>query len=104
MVADHTNAANELQQLATKKGVALPSAMDSSHQSDLDKLSKLNGAKLDKEYTDDMVDDHEEDVKEFRKAAQEVKDPDLRAWAAKMIPTLENHLSMARDLKAQVKH
>jgi putative membrane protein len=103
IVTDRTKADDELKQLAASKGVTLPSDLDKDHQSKLDKLSKLNGVKLDKEYADDMVDDHEADVRAFKKASQEIKDPDLRAWAAKTLPAIEEQLTMAKDVKAKTK-
>ena len=104
MVADHTKADAELQQLGASKGVTLPTELDKSHQSKLDQLSKLSGKKLDKAYADDMVDDQEADVKDFKKASQDLKDPDLRAWAAKTLPVVEQHLAMAKDMKVKAKH
>jgi putative membrane protein len=101
MVTDHGKATEELKVLAVKKGVTLPTQLDAKHLSKADELQKLSGGKLDKEFADDMVDDHEEDVKEFRKAAKEVRDPDLRAWAEKTLPILEGHLAMARDLESK---
>ncbi len=102
MVADHTKLNDELKQLAAKKGVTPPTQMDEDHREDLEDITKLSGTKLDKKYADEMVDDHEDDVKEFRKAAEKVKDPELRAWAAKALPILESHLAQARELKAKV--
>ena len=45
----------------------------------------------------DMVEDHEKDVAEFQKATQEVKDPELQAWVSKTLPTLQDHLRMAKE-------
>lgn len=101
MVTDHSRAEEELRNLAQAKGVTVPTQLDSDHRATYDKLAKLQGAKLDKEYSDDMVDDHEEDVKEFERASRDLKDPELRAWAAKTLPTLQSHLATARDLKAK---
>lgn len=103
MVTDHGKANSELKQLAAKKGVTLSTQLDSKHNAKVEEMSELSGAKLDKEYADDMVDDHEDDVKEFRKASQNVKDPDLKAWAAKRLPILESHLAMAKDVEAKTK-
>lgn len=103
MVDDHGKASRELHDLAAKKGVMLPTTLDKDHKDEVDKLAKLSGPKLDKEYADEMVDEHEKDVKEFRDATKDVKDPELRAWAEKTLPVLESHLTMAKDLKEKEK-
>jgi putative membrane protein len=50
-----------------------------------------------------MVDDHDKDVAAFRKEANGGKDPDVKAWAAKTLPTLEQHQSMAKSLAGGTK-
>ncbi|MBX3189187.1 MAG: DUF4142 domain-containing protein [Labilithrix sp.] len=99
MVTDHQKANEELAQLAAKKGVVLPHEVGHDEQETIIKLSKLSGPKFDKEYADDMVDDHEDDVKELREAVRDVKDPDVRAWAEKTLPVFEEHLAKAKELK-----
>ena len=43
------------------------------------------------------------DVKDFEDAAKDLKDPDLKAFAAKTLPTLQEHLRMAQEMEAAVK-
>jgi putative membrane protein len=52
---------------------------------------------------DDMVEDHEKDVAEFEKASQTAMDGETRAWAAKTLPTLQDHLKMAKETQGKVK-
>jgi putative membrane protein len=103
MVTDHSKANDELTQLAQTKGVTLPTDTDQKSKEVADKLSKANGKDFDKQYISDMVDDHETDVKEFEKASTSSKDPDLKAWAAKTLPTLKDHLKMAKEAKSKLK-
>ena len=49
-----------------------------------------------------LIKDHEEDVSEFRRESQSAKDPDVRQFASKTLPTLEEHLRMAKDIGAQL--
>jgi putative membrane protein len=44
-----------------------------------------------------MVKDHTKDVNEFRRESQSAKNPDVKAFAAQTLPTLEDHLSMAKQ-------
>ncbi len=61
-------------------------------------LSTLSGAAFDKAYMSHMVEDHEKDVKEFDKASTSAEDSDLRSWAAKTLPTLQEHLRIAKEI------
>ena len=103
MVTDHTRLNDELKQLAQSKGVTLPADVDQESKDTADKLSKASGKEFDKAYIDDMVKDHEKDVKEFEKQSKDAKDPDLKAWVTKSLPTLQDHLKMAKEAKAKVK-
>ena len=103
MVQDHGKANEELKQLASGKGLQLPTAPDAHQQQEMAKMQKLSGAEFDKAYMDHMVKDHKKDVAEFRKQASSGKDPDLKAFAAKPLPTLEEHLKLAEATNAEVK-
>jgi len=97
MVKDHSKANEELRQLAQEKGVTMPSGPSHMDNHEMSKLAKLTGADFDREYMDNMVKDHEKDVKEFRKQAEKAKDPDVKNFAAKTLPTLQEHLQMAQN-------
>jgi putative membrane protein len=103
MVDDHSKANDELKQLASTKGITLPTDMDAKEQAKYDRLSKLSGAEFDRAYMKEMVSDHRTDVSEFRRESQSGTDPDVKAWAAKTLPTLEQHLQMAESTDAKVK-
>jgi putative membrane protein len=65
-------------------------------------MEKLSGAAFDRAYMADMVADHVADVAEFQRASKTAKDPDLKAWAAKTLPTLQDHLKSAKEINAKV--
>jgi putative membrane protein len=102
MVTDHSKANDELKSLAQQKNWTLPTKPSASDMSQKDRLAKMNGAAFDKAYMRDMVQDHEKDVKVFEKCASSCTDPELKAWAAKTVPTLKDHLKMAEDGAKQV--
>lgn len=103
MADDHAKASDELKQFAQQKGVTLPMDLDAKHKQLRDRLAKLNGAEFDKAYANEMVKDHKKDVADFKKQAQSAKDAELKSWASKTLPTLEDHLKQAQDMQAQVK-
>jgi putative membrane protein len=97
MVTDHSKANDELKALAQLKGLTLPADMEKKHKADIEKLSKVTGANFDRMYMEMMVKDHVKDVAQFRKESQKAKDPDLKAWAGKALPVLEQHLQLAKE-------
>ena len=102
MVNDHSKGNAELQQLATTKGLALPTELSGEPKEMLDHLGSLHGADFDKAYMKDMVEDHEKDVAEFDKASTSATDSDLKAWAGKTLPTLKDHLEHAKRVARKV--
>lgn len=103
MVTDHGKANGELAQLAEAKGVRLPEQLDDKHRELRERLGKVSGAEFDRLYMTEMVQDHRKDVAKFKQQAEQGKDPQLKAWAAKKLPTLQEHLRIAQGLQARVK-
>jgi putative membrane protein len=99
MVNDHTKAGAELGAIAKKLGMTVPTGMSDKHAAEQKKLAALKGEKFDQEYMTHMVHAHETAVTLFQKQAKHGEAKELRDFAAKTLPTLEEHLKMARDLK-----
>jgi putative membrane protein len=102
MATDHGKANDELKSWAQQKNVTLPSELDAKHKAERDRLAKLSGDAFDKAYMRLMVADHTHDVAAFKRESSGAKDPDLKAWAGKTLPTLEDHMKMAKDTNAKV--
>jgi putative membrane protein len=98
MVDDHTKANDQLKEIASRENISIPDSLDSKHQSRIEKLSKLSGPDFDKAYVKDQVKDHQKDVGEFKSEAENGSDPNIKQFAASTLPTLQEHLSMAKDL------
>jgi putative membrane protein len=79
---------------------AMPTALDSTHQSKIDKLKSLNGAEFGSTYNSEQVNGHKDAVSLFERYAKGGADPKLKEWAEKTLPTLQHHLEMAQDLAA----
>ena len=77
--------------------------MSHGDRSTIDHLQKLSGTDFDKSYASAMVKNHKKDVKDFKNAAQNLKDPDLKAFAQNTVPTLEEHLRLAREMENTIK-
>ncbi len=102
MVKDHTEANNDLKSVASSKGVTVPDSLNAKDKALYDRLSKLSGSQFDRAYMNAMVKDHQEDVSEFRKVSRTAKDPDVKSFASKTLPTLEHHLQMAEQTQKQL--
>jgi putative membrane protein len=102
MVDDHSKANDELNTLARNKKITLPTEIGPEEKALRDRLTKLSGPAFDQAYMKAMVNDHLKDVSEFRTESRSGKDPEVKAWAAKTLPTLEEHLKMARDATGAV--
>ncbi|HEU4509434.1 MAG TPA: DUF4142 domain-containing protein [Pyrinomonadaceae bacterium] len=102
MMVDHHQKANEeLMTLASGKGITLPTALDQKHQQQITKLQGMSGAEFDRAYSKLMVRQHRDDVNDFEKHSSRGTDPDIRGFAGKALPTLQEHLRMARALEDQ---
>ena len=99
MVTDHAKANANLTKVATAKGVKLPDKLDKKHAMMVDKMTKLSGKEFDTAYVSEMVEDHKKDVAEFEKAANELSDPDLKAFAKETLPTLKKHLEKIEQIR-----
>lgn len=99
LVNDHSNANNELVQLANSKKVELPAAPPRGKRNEIEKLGKLSGAEFDRRFVREVgIKDHEKDIKKFEKASEKAKDPQLKAWIDKTLPKLREHLATAQKL------
>lgn len=99
MVDDHTRAGEALKAAARQDGIAMPDGVGSKPPGS-EKLAGLHGADFDRAYARTMVQDHEEAVALFRKEAQGSGESAVKAFARKTLPTLEDHLRMAKELPA----
>jgi putative membrane protein len=102
MIKDHTKTTDDLKSMVSDGEVRaeLPSALDSSHQSELDKLKSLKGAEFSSRYDEDQVSGHKDAVSLFERYSRSGDNPKLKDWAGKTLPTLQHHLEMAQDLTA----
>lgn len=103
MVDDHTKANDELKTLAQSKGVTLPTAMTSKQMATKDKLNGLSGDAFDREYMKTMAKDHDKTVKLFQKQADKGTDAEVKTFAAKTLPILQSHQTMARTMNDSMK-
>lgn len=104
MIKDHTAVNKELATLAKSKGYTPPTQPSLVQRAEIKTLSALSGNAFDKMYVDRIgVAAHESTVKQFEAASTEVKDPELKAFIDKTLPSLRHHLEMAKALNEKQK-
>jgi putative membrane protein len=98
MVAEHRKAGDKLKQAAAQEHLALPADLAAKDQATYDRLSKLSGADFDRAYAQDMVKDHQQDLRDFQREANRGNDDLIRAFAAQTVPMIQQHLEQAKEM------
>jgi putative membrane protein len=108
-VADHKKANEELDTLIKGKelqgkGLQIPSSQSDMHKTTMEKFHQQEAGKnFDRDYMEQMVEDHKTDVELFETAADNEKlDPTLRGYAKRMLPTLRDHLTQAQTIQSKL--
>jgi putative membrane protein len=99
MATDHAKTKQKPEKIAAQVNISLPEDLDKDAKQNYEKLSKLSGPAFDPAYAQDMVKDHKKDVAEFQKEASAGKNETIRAFSADTLPTLQDHLKQAREIK-----
>lgn len=102
MVTDHTQAGQQLNQLATTLNFTPPQDLNPEQQNAISRLETASGKDFDREYMKMMVDDHRKDISEFERAAAQATNPDVKQFASQLLPTLNEHAKLAHEISAKV--
>src|SRR5205085_935597 len=92
LVTDHSAADKKVKALAKKENVDLPAEKPAMDHDD------MTGTDFDSKFAKSMLEDHEKDVADMKKARDATNDPQLKALLTSVIPTLEKHQETARKL------
>jgi putative membrane protein len=93
---DHAAANQKALDTAKGMGMSPPSGPNAKQKADYDKMSKMSGTDFDKMFATHMIEDHQKDIAEYKKAS---KMKDAREYASGQIDTLQKHLDAAKSLK-----
>ena len=95
MIQDHDRANRELMQIAAASGIQVPSGMMPRHQRMMDELGATGaGATFDQRYVQQQRMAHEEAVALFSSYAQGGDKAQLRDFARRTLPVLQQHHQM----------
>jgi putative membrane protein len=102
MIEDHTKARQEVQQLASKGSIQLPTQPGGSHKDIKDQLSKLSGKEFDRAYMTAMLHEHAKEMKELEKQSLIETNQEVRQWAAGAVPVVKEHLTKANAIASSL--
>jgi putative membrane protein len=102
MIKDHTNAGQELKSWAGQSSFNLPSGLTPEDSSTKTNLSSVSGAQFDQQYLQSQLKDHKTVISEFEKEVAQGQDPQLKQFAEKTLPILQDHVRIAEDIAGKL--
>jgi putative membrane protein len=102
MAADHGQANQQLTQLAQAANIPQPGDFDEEHKAMRAQLDKLSGADFDLAYIRGQIADHQKTAQLFEWEIGSGQDPQLKNFAAQVLPIVLRHLQMAIAIQYQL--
>lgn len=102
VATDHSRANEALTRIAKDAGISVPDRPDAAHEEHVKHFSNGDAKDFDREFVRHMVNSHTKGVELFTNASKELKNEKLRSFAEKTLPTLKEHLEMAKRLQNQL--
>ncbi len=98
MATDHTMLGEMLARQARTTGVPVPKAP--ADPAKLDALRALHGQQFDQSYVAEQVEAHQKTLALFQREAANGQNPGLKSLARFALPTLQQHITEAKELQA----
>jgi len=95
---DHTQANQQLMQVAKQKNIDLPADLKGECQETYQAFQQLQGKDFDNAFLLHNVKDHLKDIMMFQKEAQSGTDQEIRQWAQQTLPKLQQHAQHLRSV------
>lgn len=90
-IVEERGSANEaLRLFAEGQGIALPAALDSARQAEVDRISRLPAPELERACVLAMARLHDADVADFQDQSRAAQEVELQAWVFDTLPLLED--------------
>jgi len=102
MFTDHTTMGNEWSALISRNRLPVKVALDQAQEQQASQLERLSGAEFDRTYMNTMIQDHQQDVQTFQSRGLSARAANVRQLAERGLATIQQHLSMAQQVGAQV--
>jgi putative membrane protein len=89
----------ELKPLLKAQNLAAPSDMDQRQTKAHEMLTKLSGEDFDRAFVSSMLASRSSDVMVFQRASMRAHDSEVKAWAVKMLPILQEQQEAVNKLR-----
>jgi putative membrane protein len=98
MITDHNYAQSTLEPIASMHRIQPPTTLSDRHREMLDRLSQLSGPAFDREYVNNMVNEHALEITAFNTELPVVVDAHVSAWVQNTRPMLLQHYEIGQQL------
>ena len=100
--SDGASALEDLTDLMNEKGLSLPNTLSPEMKTEIETMTALSGAELDREFANMMVAQHEKEIGMYHDQLEIAQTPDVRKYAEDLLPRLEMHLEKAQRLQSKL--
>jgi putative membrane protein len=98
LMKDQDRLMAEIKTLAENKKLSLPVEMSIQKNDELNRMKNFSGESFERRFRRMIIKDHKRDIDFFKKTAESSVDPEIRDFAKRYLPLMEEHLELARDL------
>ena len=102
LVNDQSESLAALQNLASKKGITFPVEEGEEARKKVNELSKQQAPDFDKKWCDEIVAQHEKEIREFELMRDKSKDPELKEIITNDLKELRTHLDSLNRLEENI--
>ncbi len=99
LVDDHTKTSDAMKQIASSKGMTLPTEPDAKHKALATKLEGESGDQFDKDFLAANSADHHKVVAAFQKESTNGTDPEIKSFATQFLPAIQEHTQIIDQAK-----
>ena len=99
---DHQKAQQDLERIAQKHSVTLPTSVDEKCQQEITRLEALSGAEFDKEFAKGAVEGHAMAIAHLQHASSAVQDQDLKQYTQQVLSKVKEHQRKGREIAQSV--
>lgn len=97
LMKDQDALMQEIKSIAAAKNLTLPSEISMKKAEELNRMKSISGQTFERRFRRMIIKDHKRDIDYFKKAL-ESSDTQIRDFATRYLPLVEEHLELAREL------